>query len=232
MKKLAVFVEGNTELLFVERLLSELANDRSIRLDLARIRGGSKIPRSMTIVRAAQPDSGQRYYALIVDCGGDHQVKTRILEEHENLTRSGYCQIIGLRDVRPTFSYAEVAKLEQGLRTYIKTSLIPVEFVLAVMEIEAWFLAEYLHFPLIDPAITPEAIRAGLGFDVCKGDLSQRSDPADDLNNSYKLAGKEYKKSNSAATVSALDCGHLYLELSSRIAYLRRLTTAIEGFLA
>jgi len=29
----------------------------------------------------------------LIDCGGDEAVKTRIIEEHENLTRSGYVRI-------------------------------------------------------------------------------------------------------------------------------------------
>jgi hypothetical protein len=66
-------------------------------------------------------------------------------------------------------------------RTFIRTSLIPVDFVLAVMEIEAWFLAETTHYARIDPAITMAAIKSTLGFDPENDDLQRRPSPAEDL---------------------------------------------------
>ncbi|OWK45365.1 hypothetical protein FRUB_01696 [Fimbriiglobus ruber] len=56
---------------------------------------------------------------LIVDCGGDHQVKSRILEEHENLTKTSYQKIVGIRDVRPDFTSADIPRLE---KVFILTS--------------------------------------------------------------------------------------------------------------
>ena len=87
------------------------------------------------------------------------------MEEHENLTRKGYQKIIGLRDVRPDYTDATIKDLETMLAKYIKTKVSPVVFILAVLEIEAWFLAEATHFPRIHPTITIAAIKAALGFD-------------------------------------------------------------------
>ena len=167
-----------------------------------------------------------------MDCGGDRQVKTRILDEHENLTRSGYTKIIGMRDVRPEFTYEQVPLLEIGLRKYIKTSLIPIEFILAIMEIEAWFLAEINHYQSIDPSITVPAIKATLGFDPEVDDLALRTNPTDDLNAAYMLGGKKYVKNQVATTIDAIDYPSVYLELQYKIAYLKRLGDSLEGFLA
>ena len=142
MNKLAVFVEGYTEIVFVEKLFEEIAGAAQVLIERRKIRGGGSVRRTFALVRAAKPHSGQKYFVMIVDFGGDRLVKERILEEHKNLTDAGYTQIIGLRDVRPAFTHAEIPKLEVGLQKCIKTTLIPVEFILAI---EAWFLAESTH---------------------------------------------------------------------------------------
>ena len=46
----------------------------------------------------------------------------------------------------------------------MKTKPIVVDFILSIMEIEAWFLAEHSHFAKIDPKITLEAIADKLKF--------------------------------------------------------------------
>jgi hypothetical protein len=232
MKKLAVFVEGYTEVVFVEKLIEEIAGKANVRIEHREIRGGSKKRRSFARVRAAQLDTGQRYFVLIVDCGGDHLVKERIQEEHENLTRSGYSKIVGLRDVRPDFTHADIPRLERGLPMFIKTALIPVEFCLAILEIEAWFLAETAHFPRIDPAITLPAIKAALGFDPETDDMEQRLTPADDLNACYAIGGKAYQKHAAKDTVDALDYSIIYVDMLKKFKYLEKLIGSIEAFLA
>lgn len=235
MDRLAVFVEGYTEVTFVKRLVEEVAGHKNVLIEHREIRGGGRdsgVRRTIGWVEAARPDTGQKYYVLIVDCGGDEQVKTRILEEHENLTRKGYSRIIGIRDVRPKFAYAEIARLESNLPKYIRTSLIPVEFVLAIMEIEAWFLAEATHFPRIDPAITVAAIKATLGFDPENDDMEQRLEPATDLRNCYAIGGKAYSKGRAEDTVKALDFAEIYLESVAKLRYLKILVQTIDNFLA
>ncbi|MHB8623783.1 MAG: DUF4276 family protein [Sulfuricaulis sp.] len=231
MRKLAVFVEGYTELIFIEKFIKEIAGAHNVFFQKMKIRGGNTVSRTSTQINAANPQTGQPFFILIVDCGNDSLVKTRILEEHENLTRSGYTKIIGMRDVRPNFTYAEIPKLEMGLRTRVKTSLIPVVFVLSVMEIEAWFLSEFTHFPKIDPTITVPSIRANLGFDPEHDDLTSRPTPTVDLNNCYQLGGKSYEKKNAADTVAVLDYSFLYFDLQKRIMHLKRLVDAVDEFL-
>jgi hypothetical protein len=153
------------------------------------------------------------------------------MEEHENLTRSGYSRIIGLRDVRPKFTYAEIPRLEMNLPKYIRTSLAPVTFILAIMEIEAWFLSEATHFQRIDPSITVAAIKATLGFDPENDDMGQRFTPAEDLNNCYRIGGKTYTKRQAQVTIHALDYTYMYVELQNKIRYLQRLIAEIDAFL-
>jgi hypothetical protein len=232
MNRLAVFVEGYTEVVFVEKLILEIAGNKQVLIEYREIRGGGRARRTMGLVRALQPVTNQKYYVLIVDCGGDELVKTRVLEEHENLTRKGYSKIIGLRDVRPAFTHAEIPRLEASLPKYVRNSLIPVEFILAIMEIEAWFLAEASHFPRIDSAITVAAIVAALGFNPENDDMAMRATPTDDLKACYALGGKTYQKSNATTTVNAIDYTSLYFHLTQKIAYLSKLVNSIDSFLA
>src|SRR5205814_196808 len=90
MKKLAVFVEGNTEALFIIRLLEEIAGRHRARIEHRQIRGGSTTRRTLRLVTAIKPDTGQEFFVLLYDCGSDEGVKARILEEHQNLTRGDY----------------------------------------------------------------------------------------------------------------------------------------------
>lgn len=232
MKRLAIFTEGYTEILFLERIIECVAGKNNVVIDEQRISGGGRAPRRVNWIHAQKPVSNELYYVLLVDCGNDRLVKERIREEHAGLTAKGYSQVIGIRDVRPDFTRADIQKLEAGLRKYIKTSLAPVLFVLSVMEIEAWFLAEHTHFARIDDSITIPGIQATFGFNPEADDMSLRSDPADDLQRIYELAGKSYAKGDPNGTVSALDYESVYLEMPAKVTQLAALVQALDNFLS
>lgn len=231
MNRLAIFVEGYTEVVFVEKLIEEIAGQNRVQIERREIRGGSKSPRTMKIIKAARMHPQQEYYVLLFDCGGDELVKTRIREEYNNLTKVGYSSLIGIRDVRPNFTYGDIPKLETSLPKYIKTKPAPVTFILAIMEIEAWFLAEATHFPRIDPSITVAAIKTNLGFDPENDDMELRLCPSDDLNACYAIGGKTYVKHDAKVAVDALDYALIYTRLRTTIKYLNRLIAAIDAFL-
>lgn len=230
MYKLAIFVEGYTEVLFVNKLIEEIANKNEIIIEQISIRGGATVPRKSSIIQAAKPATTEQFYFLIIDCGGDNLVKQRISEEHAGLSSNGYQSIIGLRDVRPNFTRAEIGKLELGLRYGIKTSLIPVDFILAIMEIEAWFLAEQTHFGRINPLLNSSSIITTHGFDIENDDLSLRDFPTQDLSACYSIVGLKYIK-NSNLTINSLDFESIYFDLSTKIPYLKKLINLIEDFI-
>lgn len=232
MHKLAIFVEGYTELLFADRLITEIGETHSIAIEHRKISGGGKsgkVPRVMSTIQAANINSDKKYFILIFDCGGDTQLKARILEEHQGLTSSGYFKIIGLRDVFPEFSYADIPRLQLGLKTYIKTSLIPVDFILSVMEIEAWFLSEINHFSSISTSIDFDNVKKTLGLDLINDDFSTRHNPAKDLDDVYKTGGVSYQK-GSDLTINALDYTYAYIELPKKIPYLKQLCKHLDDF--
>lgn len=229
MNRLAVFVEGHTEVVFIKKLIEEIAGSNRVQIENWVIRGGTN-SRKLMQLKAGQPNSGQEYFVLIMDCGGDDQVKTRIIEEHENLTHKGYSKIIGIRDVRPDFTHSDIPKLEANLPKYIKTKLIPVEFILAIMELEAWYLAETSHFSKINPKISVKAIKEKLGFDPDKDNMELRLHPAKDLDNCYAIGGETYEKKNVKKTVTSLDYARMYLEFGEKFYYFGRLLKSLNDF--
>jgi hypothetical protein len=230
MNKMAIFVEGYSELLFADKLVQEIANRNSVQIGWRQVRGGTTTRRTSREIKAAGPNAGQEHFVLILDCGGETAVKSRMLQEYANLASAGYSRIVCLRDVRPTFTHATIPLLEASLPKYVKTKPIQVSFILAIMEIEAWFLSEHTHFARIDPNITPARILAALGFDPEREDMQQRLMPALDIQNVYSLEGKSYTK-GSDITVNALDYVHVYTTVADRLPYLRKLCDTIDAFL-
>lgn len=231
MKKIAIFVEGKTEAIFVTALIEEIAGRRNVLIETRKIIGGTNRPRSVQQITAARTQTNEKYFVLIYDCGSDEQVKTRILEEHDGLTRSGYERIIGIRDVYPRYSLQDLPKLEIGLKRYVKTSLIPVHFILGVMEIEAWFLAEHSHFERVHDTISIANIANTLGFNPAVDDMTARNTPAQDLNACYGLVGLFYEKGGDPKTMAALDYSQIYIELGNRIPSIQLLNTCLDNFL-
>lgn len=230
MHKLAVFVEGWTELSFVERLIGEIAGNHNIVFEKKRIVGGSHVQRRVISIETTKAIVDEKFYVLLFDCGGDHQVKPRIEEQHVSLTKSGFSSIIGLRDVRPNTSRQDIPLLERNLKYGIKSALSPVAIILAVMEIEAWFLAESSHFEKIDPTINPARIQNSLGFNPESQDMTLRDAPALDLAHAYEIAGKKYKKP-AEQTIEVLDYSRIYLDLAEKIPHLGQLVRRIDSFL-
>lgn len=231
MRRLAMFVEGFTELKFIEKLVREIADRKDIAIKQQRIIGGTTRAKQYITLHADTPSKGCTHYLLLIDSKGDAAVAQRIREEHESLTAAGYERLIGLRDVRPDFDRKDIAQLRTGLKYGIKTKLAPVEFFLAIMEIEAWFLAEDTHFSRVHADITPERIESILGFNPRTDDMSLRDNPAQDLIDCYALEGVQYDKGGEF-TVPLLDMVHMYAETAPRVQDLQGLIASLEDFLS
>ncbi len=233
MNKLAVFVEGQTEQVFVERLLREIAGNKEIEIKDCRPTGRRKGKPTHLHIEASTADSRNKFFVLIVDCGGDERVKSLIRDNYDSLVKKGYQAIIGIRDVFPE-QRANIPKLRAGLHYRMKTVPIQVEFILAVMEIEAWFIAEYTHFRRLSNRLTVERIQSEIGFDPSTDDIELRDHPSEDIRNIYQLAGFAYNKSktNVQRTVGLLDYANIYVELGQKINDLNCLLEQIDAFLS
>ena len=229
MKRLAIFVEGQTEQIFVTKLLTELATKNSIAIEHQR----KHVGQNFLTIKASNITTDTKYYVLIRDCRSDSAVKTSIIEVAEKFAEKGYEKILGLLDVFP-LTHDQLPTLEKWRNFGVPTKYLPINIIFAVMEIEAWFLAEATHFPRIHPSLTTDHVKTILGFDPLLEPVESRYNPAKDLDDVYKTAGFAYtkKKKNCVRTVETLDYPSLYLSIKERVQNLKTFINEIEAFLS
>jgi len=236
MNRIAVFVEGQTEQLFVAKLFREIAGRSNLQVETWKAAGPRHSRRFQSLYTDPEHPEVQ-YYVLVVDSSNEDSVVSDMLSQYESLAAKGYCRILGLRDVYPASGASAPAKLEGVLRDYVArllpTPAIPVEVLLAVMEIEAWFVAEHTHFGKLDPTLTCERIRKEVGFDPSKDNVENIRHPSAKLDQIYQLVGKRYTKRKASArnTVKKLDGALLYIDVPKRAPRLLRLLKHIDAFL-
>lgn len=229
MKKLAVFVEGNTELVFLERLIIEVGGFHQVSIEKQRLHGGNIL---VLHGNGVLPEDAQ-YHILIVDCQCDGKVKPAIIERMAGLHRTGYDMVLGIRDVYPT-GRKDIPKLRQSLDEGLDTAPVPAHIVLAVMEVEAWFIGEWRHFQKVDAALTPEAILAAHGVDLLSESAESVNHPARLLDAIYSSVGSAYEKRNKEAhgIVSRIDFDYLFGETRFSHPSLGDLFDQLENFFA
>lgn len=233
MKKLAVFVEGLTEQVFVQRLLTEIAGRHRMAFTVRKMSGGATGRRFIEL-ESSRPE-GATHYALIYDCSGDSTVLSDMRDQYATLAQSGYSRILGLRDLYPV-PLQKKQQVMDAMARNLPTGSVPARMILAVMEIEAWFLAEETHYSKIDPALTIEVVANALGDSPGIIDMEAVLHPAGTLDTIYQVAGKRYCKDRKIRkrierTVEALDWAHLYVTVSQRIDALKSLCNDLDQFL-
>ena len=187
MRKLALFVEGQTERLFVQALVESCAAECNVQIEARRGNGGRKFKRIYMEIDAKKLGTGEDYFVLIIDSGSDEGVVSDIMDRFDDFVRENYAMIIGLRDVRP-ISIHEIEKLQTGMEASVAPLAgIPIEFYLSIMEVEAWFLAENTHFLRIAPELTEERITDELGFFPNNKNVESREIPSADLAAIYNI---------------------------------------------
>ena len=144
---------------------------------------------------------------FIVDAHGDKGVLSAIREREKDLIqKGGYEKIIGLRDMYSE-EYKKLSpgaindsitrKLIQSYNLTIQdmTYSTKIKLYLAIMEIEAWFLAMYNIFERIDTKLTVGKIKQNLDIDLMTVD-PQRAffKPAEQIDDIFQLCERRYDK--------------------------------------
>jgi hypothetical protein len=232
-KKIACFVEGQTEQIFVERLFQEIAGYKQISIETYKFKGGKDNRRIQSLKPSIVKDAP--FFVLLYNCDCDSQVLSDIKKQHESLTNSGYEKILGLRDLypQPLEKKQEIEKGIRGCLKLVQNKGIPISMNLAVMEIEAWFLAEWTYLAKIDNRLTCDFILQKCGLDLRIIDIEQRAHPSQDLDEIYRLVSRNYDKSEktSQEIINNLDYDLLYLHLVNSINQLKRFIDEIDSFL-
>ena len=235
MRKLAFFVEGQTERLFVQALVKACAKECNVQIESSRGTLGRKDKRifmEIEEIEAKKVETSDEYFVLIIDSGSDERVVSDIKDRFEYLLRENFSMIVGLRDVRP-ISRHEIEKLQAGMESSI-TSLtgIPIELYLSIMEVEAWFLAENTHFLRISAELTEERIRDELGFFPDDKNAESREVPSADLAAIYQIGGVLYNKSRSVVerVMNSLDFEQIIKVHSTEIRNLGGVVSGVSNF--
>lgn len=227
MKKIAIFVEGQTELHFVHRLVTEIAGHGVVRVELWTHRGGA----FSKIRSEGAPEDIADVFVMLVNCGGDEGVKSSILERRELLAAKDFKTIMGLRDLFP-ITPDKRERLEAGLASGLEFPGLTIKIFLAVAEVEAWFLSESTHYERLDPALTLNRIRAETGFDpenpTIEADVPH---PTTTLKKIYAIVDKRYRKreAETHSLVSHLDFDEIYTTVRARSRSLDSFISCLEG---
>jgi hypothetical protein len=215
MKKIAVFVEGQTELITVRELVlktfSWKVNVQCLELH----------SQSFKEVPYQYDNPEADIYYQIVNIGNDKRVMSAILEREQSLWTAGFDKLIGLRDmyskeyrekVAPSKSISQVvngefiqAKDDLLAHKAIRPNRIRVCF--SIMEIEAWFLCMYKFLERLNPALNSVGITNSIGDNIETIDPEVTFfHPSNVLATVFALGGDSYKKreSNIEAILSQL----------------------------
>jgi hypothetical protein len=226
MKKIAIFVEGQTELIFMQKLIKEIIGNANLAFSIREASGSQDARRMLEI---ASPVIGESavYYFMICNCHSDRTVKSDILRQMPTLRQEAYTLVLGIRDVFPVSDV-------QMLRNSIKHGLpndIPTHIILAVQEVEAWFIAEETHYEKISPKLTIETVNTICNIDIKNDTTEKIPHPSEALKQIYMRGGTTYDKSKTKVerTVDFLDYENLYVNIRKRNNSFNELLTDIES---
>lgn len=205
-RKVAVFVEGQTELVFVREFLVKWFNYDSnlIGFDCFNL---LKSEFRDTKYKLGNIDSEN--YFMIVNVGNDCSVLSKIHGRMHQLSGLGYQVVIGLRDMYST-QYIKDAKGrnidERVTRMHIDAVQEQIElmengdlvaFHFAIMEVEAWLLGIHRFLQIIDDRLTVDYVLKHVGVNLLEDPEISLFHPAAVLSKIYELVGRKYDKHES-----------------------------------
>lgn len=75
MNKLAIFVEGQTEQIFVKKLVLSVGDHVNVEVRIECASGGKRgTGRSFVEITGTNKSNGHEFFVLIIDCGQDERV--------------------------------------------------------------------------------------------------------------------------------------------------------------
>lgn len=205
MRKVAVFVEGQAELILVRELLLCMYDYQQVGIECYMLRSGE-----YTSVPYLYGSRNESHFYMLVNVGNDSSVLSQMKKRAERLFREGFCKIIGLRDM-----YSEQYRnlvFERKINAEINACFIDahraqiermpssekISFFFAIMEIEAWLLGMKEVFTRMDARLTVDYIKEQLHIDLEHADPETTYfHPAKHLGEILHLAGRHYNKHES-----------------------------------
>lgn len=197
MKKIGIFVEGQTERIFVVKFLTEyLGGEHKFSRRKIKYKDANKT--ELIGVRHF-PDA--EYYFLIFDCAGDGNVLPALYDRAENMINNeNFSFLIALQDL-----YDKPREKKKTIINHFDRNIEKfcfkeqLRFVLAIMELETWFLADPNVFNKISTQLTPAYIYESININLLEINPESLPHPAETINRIYQLIGQSYKKNEDQA---------------------------------
>ena len=200
--KVAIYVEGITEVGFVYRLIGEKYewDWTKVQIECLNL---NPLDAANDLRDVGQDDASD--YFLIYDSGSDTSVVSDIRGRFQGHMDQGFDKVVGLRDVysesyidlygrqlNPKNIIEFIKDIQEPLEELDQTGFIRVRF--AVMETEAWMLALSDVFQKIDNSLDADGLRAKAGFDINNDPQTVYFHPYAKLEDIFKSIGKNYSK--------------------------------------
>lgn len=199
MRKICVFVEGQTEQIFVREFLLKWYNYARISIECHQIIG-----RSSMAAEYDYPNPEAEIHYQIINVGGDSRVLSWLLDRVDGLKNEGYELMVGLRDMYGQYYRKRSTEIDADLNKEIisaayeviqdrlKADAALVSFHYAIMEIEAWMLAMYPSLLRKFPNLQESDLRCI--YDIDEDVEKTVYHPADTLDAVFRKAGSTYEK--------------------------------------
>jgi hypothetical protein len=229
VKRVAVFVEGQTELIFIERLIGEYFGYHQVAFEKELERAGQIV----ALKGGYEPDQSE-YFFLLVNCEGDGRVVSAIRDRAERLLAADYDVVIGIRDLHPLRRDQEASLIAGATQVLGAIGDLDCRIVVAVMEIEAWFLLDPKLPLAISGDLTPVKVIELSGHDLQQCDVSAVDHPAGVVSKMYVVAGGRYRKklADTHGIVDRLCIDELCLVQRARSPSFDRLLTIFDDIAA
>jgi hypothetical protein len=112
MKKVAIFVEGQTEQVFATELVRHIFGHAKVDVEVFQFSGKTGA-RRINVIQSVNISPQISYYFRIYDCQGGNEnstVKSDIIEQASSLINQSFSYIIGIRDVYPLLDVVKLKK--------------------------------------------------------------------------------------------------------------------------
>lgn len=205
-RKLAVFVEGQTELIFVREFLKQWYNyDATV----VGFNCYNLLANEFCDAEYKYGSDNSENYFFLVNVGNDGSVLSSIIGRMRFLQNKGFQLVVGLRDMYSKQYIKDAGKHEivdavtqqhmESVNAVLQGYGVGafVDFHFAIMEVEAWFLGMSSFMEKVDERLTTEYVRQNVGISLEDDPEKSIFHPAAELGRIYSSVGKQYDKHQS-----------------------------------
>lgn len=205
-RKLAVFVEGQTELVFVREFLKQWYG---YDVNVVGFDCYNLLAKEFCDAEYKYGSEDSENYFMIVNVGNDKSVLSSIIGRLKFLRNKGFQLVVGLRDmyssqyIKDAHKHEIVDEVSRQHVESVKKILsdledgVFVDFHFAIMEVEAWFMGMDGFVERLDERLTRDFVCQNLNISLDDDPEKTLFHPAAELGKIYALVGKQYDKHKS-----------------------------------